>query len=155
MSQSIHIGFTGTRHGMTRQQMKCVTQALKTHFTPGASFHHGDCIGSDVQAAEIATKIGYLTVAHPGLNPRDPNSTRTRAFHLSDTILAVRPFLVRDRDIVDAVTIMIATPHTATEIRRSGTWTTVRYARTQQRSLLLYGPDGSSSAASDYRPLLK
>jgi hypothetical protein len=32
----------------------------------GSQFHHGDCIGSDAQAAEIAVGLGYRIIAHPG-----------------------------------------------------------------------------------------
>jgi hypothetical protein len=41
----------------------------------------------------------------------------------------LRPPLVRNRNIVDACTILTAAPRSTAEELRSGTWSTVRYAR--------------------------
>jgi hypothetical protein len=124
-------GFTGTRYGMTTHQKIHVRALLHLSLQePGPHvFHHGDCIGSDYQATEIAAELGYITIAHPGINPRKPDSLATRAGHPSTLTLPAFPFLVRDRHIVDACQRLIATPAQDIEMQRSGTWTTVRYAR--------------------------
>ena len=47
------IGFTGTRHGMTPQQIEALN-ALLPVADPTAEFHHGDCLGADAVAQRIA-----------------------------------------------------------------------------------------------------
>jgi len=44
-----------------------------------------------------------------------------------------KPFIERDHDIVDETEAMIAVSRTYEEQTRSGTWTTVRYAKAQGR----------------------
>jgi hypothetical protein len=103
-------------------------------------FHHGDCIGADAQAASYAKQLGFTLVCHPG-HPRDKNNTMYRAFTtFNDVMHEVKPFAVRDRDIVDAVDTMVATPVGLEEIR-SGTWTTVRYAKRQEKPVRIIYPE--------------
>tara|TARA_R110002095_G_scaffold142284_1_gene123231 strand:+ start:1278 stop:1589 length:312 start_codon:yes stop_codon:yes gene_type:complete len=86
--------------------------------------HHGDCTGWDEQAFEVALDLGLKTVAHP------PTSDSFRAFTASDVILPTAPYLARNKDIVVAVERMIAAPD-GPERQRSGTWSTVRFAKSQ------------------------
>jgi hypothetical protein len=103
-------------------------------------FHHGDCIGADAQAAKLAKQLGFIMVCHPG-HPRDKNNTMFRAFtDFNDVAHEVKPFVKRDRDIVDACEQMIATPVGLVEETRSGTWTTVRYARKQKKEIQIIYP---------------
>jgi hypothetical protein len=44
-------------------------------------------------------------------------------------VLPRKDYMSRNRDIVDASEVMIATPKTKEEELRSGTWATVRYAK--------------------------
>jgi hypothetical protein len=50
--------------------------------------------------------------------------------------------LQRNRNIVDAVQVMIACPRGFEEELRSGTWATIRYARKVGRKLYIIYPDG-------------
>jgi predicted Rossmann fold nucleotide-binding protein DprA/Smf involved in DNA uptake len=59
----------------------------------------------------------------------------------------LRPFLRRNRDIVDACQLLIVAPGEEAERRRSGTWATYRYARTVGRALLVVFPDGRTEGA--------
>lgn len=123
------IGFTGTRKGMTDSQLAEVEKVLSAykgnHRLP--QFHHGDCIGSDAQAHSIAKDLGYWVVVHPPINPE------YRAYCEGDQILKPLPYIVRNHAIVDACEILIATPAEVHEVLRSGTWATIRYARTMNR----------------------
>ena len=129
------IGFTGTQQGMTEAQIVSVTDTLLR--LDKLEFHHGDCVGTDVQAAKIAKEQGYIIVGHP------PTNEYKRAFFFNDMTRTAKPFIERNHDIVDAVEVLIATPKTAREQHRSGTWATIRYARRNNVLVIIINPDGS------------
>lgn len=129
-----HVGFTGTQHGMTAEQERSLRALLREL---GGVLHHGDCIGSDKQAAGIAREQGRRVVGHP------PEDSSKRAFFPSDETREPKPFLVRDHDIVDETEALVATPRTAQEQVRSGTWATIRYARKMKRRIYIIQPDGT------------
>lgn len=87
------------------------------------NFHHGDCVGADAQAAEIAREVGYLIHGHP------PDKDSQRAFFPSDILYEPKPYLERNKDIVLSSEMLIATPKEREEQKRgSGTWATIRFA---------------------------
>jgi hypothetical protein len=57
--------------------------------------------------------------------------------------LQPKKYVERDHDIVDETDMMISFPPTNKEILRSGTWTTIRYARKKKKKLYIIYPDGS------------
>jgi hypothetical protein len=132
------VGFTGTNRGMSEDQKTQVEELLKKLFSEGfTDFHHGLCVGADQQAAEIAKRLGYRVIAHPGL-ARDPSNLLYRSdFTGNDETREAKPFVKRDHDIVDETDRMIAAPLTKQEQVRSGTWSTVRYARRQKKEIAL------------------
>lgn len=126
----IHIGITGSREGMTYGQRQRV-EALISDYSPRGQFangapilfHHGDCVGVDAQAHELASHWGLVTVAHP------PTVSRLRAYCKADIIHYPKPYLQRNRDIVNAVQFLIVVPSGAEDQQaRSGTWATKRMA---------------------------
>lgn len=126
-------GFTGTRHGMSPRQFHWLTDA----FTAGAALHHGGCIGADAGAHAHALSTGSAVIVHPPINPRLRMPYDDRA-----TWLPAKEYLERDRDIVDAADLLLATPDGP---RRpgSGTWYTVDYAIEIGRSVLICYSDGT------------
>lgn len=138
----MNVGFTGTHHGMTEAQLTTVTRLLAT-FSPRISgMGHGDCIGADAQFHQVASKLGllHLMTIHPPIDPK------RRAFCVGAMqVLPALPYLVRDKKIVQDCSVLLATPHTAWEQLRSGTWATVRYARKSGKEVRLIWPDGSVS----------
>ena len=84
--------------------------------------HHGDCTGWDHQSFMVADWLCIKTVAHP------PEDNRWHAETKSTVILPAKPYLDRNKDIVNAVDFLIAAPD-GPEKMRSGTWSTVRYAK--------------------------
>lgn len=102
-------------------------------------FHHGDCVGADAQAHDIADECGYGVIIHP---PRDyklrawkevpPHMMRAEDSHFS-----------RNRSIVTETTALIATPFEAEEQDRGGTWYTIKYARKIGKTVVLIRPDGT------------
>lgn len=129
-----NIGFTGTRHGMAKPQLNKVRFIMEaiTAAEPPTLFH-GDCVGADEQAAIIAAELGWLTDASPGPDPA------RRACHPSTVVRDPRPFLERNRFIVDNADLLIAAP-AGREDRRSGTWHTVSYARSRDIPVIVIAP---------------
>lgn len=133
----ISVGFTGTREGLTDEQREEVTRLLKEHLRDDSQFHHGDCIGADYEAAQIAQEMGYHVVGHPPINPK------ARAFFESDNERAPKGYLARNEDIVMFSDVLIACPKSIVEeIKGSGTWWTVRYARRIKKPIYLVLPTG-------------
>ena len=125
------VGFTGTQVGMTPEQMAAVREALANPNTK--EFHHGDCIGADEEAHNIAVEFHIPIFVHPPVNPNKQAFCR-EGFHFEP-----RPYLIRNHDIVDACNLLIATPRGPEELR-SGTWATIRYASKIGRQLLIIEP---------------
>lgn len=136
----IIVSFTGTRLGMTHPQ-KLGVRDVMDELAP-AEGHHGDCIGSDATFHTFCKLFSCYTVGHPGVDRH--GYALTRAYCDVDESLPELPYLVRDKVIVEASKILIATPRMMMEEVRSGTWTTVRYARKlKNRTIHIVYPDGS------------
>jgi len=148
--RTLKLGFTGTHHGMDDFQKQSIallfSQLLREY--DEIEFHHGDCIGADAQAATILndlrhsqTRCCVRIICHPGFPPNHPKETKFRAFtDFNDEVCEVKVFIGRDHDIVDETEEMVATPVTEDEEVRSGTWTSVRYARKQERKVTVLNP---------------
>lgn len=100
--------------------------------------HYGDCTGADYEMFSMCKAFGIYMVCHP------PDNPRLRMFTNPDTglLLAPRPYLIRNMDIVDATDYLVACPREPVEQPRGGTWMTVRYARGLGRTVVLILPDG-------------
>lgn len=130
-------GFTGTQSGMTAKQHRATRTLFPILFgITGREFHHGDCTGADDEAHWIARECGVLVHVHP------PNNRSKRAFCKGDRYSPSAPYLERNHHIVDATLALVATPKGAEELR-SGTWSTVRYARKLTRPLYIVQPGGT------------
>lgn len=131
------VGFTGTQTGMTDQQMSAFNEMLSMFMVPsGIHFHHGDCVGADAEAHQIARNLGLHIIIHP------PEIERLRAFCTGDELRPPAPYIARDHRIVDESSVLLATPATREEVLRSGTWTTIRYARRQGLPIFIVQPNG-------------
>ena len=130
------VGFTGTRWGMTGEQSATVLRLLNQ--TEANEGHHGDCVGADEQFHTICHMAGVLTVVHP------PEDDKLRAYCKGYwKIEEERPYLVRNRVIVDTCDFLIAAPREEYEpavYRGSGTWATIRYARRSKRRFRIVWP---------------
>lgn len=120
----MHIGFTGTREGMTAKQIAQVEKIVSHYVRTTRVVHHGDCIGADTDFHHIVVSYGLPVIVHP------PTNERHRAFNRTGKITERPPlgYLERNKAIVDEVALLIATPRTREPELRSGTWSTVRYA---------------------------
>jgi hypothetical protein len=134
------VGFTGTRQGMTDEQLVKFGLIL-----PDAMmvFKHGAAIGADEQAA--ACVRGKSPKTHITAYPSNIGSqTSEEAIAISDTVLPPDQPLKRNRDIIEMSDVLIAAPAGMTEELRSGTWATVRLARRIRQRIIFVWPDGTS-----------
>lgn len=131
------MGFTGTQKGMTPIQVEKFVDVIRA-FDP-TTFIHGDCIGSDADAHRLLRM--YFKKIHIELFP--PDDVKKRAFCEADKIYASLPYLTRNRLIIENSDYMIAIPGEAQEKLRSGTWSTIRYAKRLNKSMMIIFPDGS------------
>jgi hypothetical protein len=136
LDSNMKIGFTGTREGMTwnqKQELTALLSQINNETPMGVTngFHHGDCKGADVEAAHIAFQLGLSIWIYP------PLSDKQRGWYREGvTVQQPKPYLDRDKDIVNACELLIAAPK-GPEILRSGTWATVRYARKCGKPILI------------------
>jgi hypothetical protein len=139
MNARLVVGFTGTRLGLSRRQRDELDAVLGTLYLEGyREFRHGDCVGADEQASAIAHDLGYRVVVHP------PTDIKLQAFTDAHSVETPRPYIERNRQIVRQSDAIIATPKTMSEERRSGTWATVRYARSLYVDpRIIIWPDGA------------
>lgn len=127
----IHVGFTGSRDGMSaRQRARLILLLTFSRSGPGV-LHHGDCVGADAEAHAVALDCGWSVVVHPPIE----SPLRAHCAGPDDrvSVLAPLPYLERDRAIVDACSFLLAAPRS--NERRGGTWYTIGYAKRTGRSL--------------------
>ena len=138
------IGFSGTRSGLTKIQRTVLRIQMVSLMTGAPAFDHGDCIGADAEAHNIAVSLskkwkgmGIFIRVHP------PDVDKYRAFCKASWVAPPKPYLERNKDIVNNTNALIACPGEFEEQKRSGTWSTIRYARKQGKVIHIIFPDGS------------
>jgi hypothetical protein len=137
---------------MTQFQKEELAKLLK--LKECQEFCHGDCIGSDEQAADIALGIGVkIFTVFP------PTGTTKRAYWMNpekflnnddfqwnynrDITVRWHPkdeYLKRNQKIVEHCKLMIAAPKEFEHTLRSGTWATIRYAWKIRRDITIIPP---------------
>ena len=138
------VSFTGTRRGLTPIQRKSLRWVLKK--LQAATLVHGDCLGADEEAGEVADSLGMKV-------HKRPSTSKTRAFSKIGTLVAEpKPPLDRNPDIVDDGDCVVACPGGMGEELRSGTWAAVRYARKQDCLIWIVWPDGSLTSPLEPSP---
>lgn len=136
----MHVGFTGTRKGLTPVQRKLLKQVVLKLPHKGVTFHHGDCKGADEEFHYIVREVRpkCKVVGHP------PISERHRAHCYFDEEREPKDYLPRDDDIVEESDRMIACPGEDSEVKRgSGTWYTIRQSRRTGTDHTIVGPTGN------------
>lgn len=133
------LGFTGTRDGMTAKQYQTVVHLIGT-LKPDVVIH-GDCIGADQQFHEIIDKIRKFNSV-PTIRILPGTVAKKRAHCNGDIIDPPQPPLARNREIAHLCDKLIACPKESAEQLRSGTWSTIRYARLANKTVYLVIPNG-------------
>ena len=132
-----HIGFTGTREGLSPRQEVSLRAILETFISGDrVYFHHGDCIGADAKAHTVFCDLVSWdrVILHPPLE--------TRSLSFCQAVMSHRPkaYLTRDREIAASCGVLVACPKEHREVVRSGTWATVRYARAAGKTVVILWP---------------
>ena len=142
----MRVGFTGTRDGLTPAQGGALARRVRDQQV--TTFHHGACFGADAEA--VVHVRHYHPEAHIVAHPCTlTKCVSERALAASDHKRDVRPPLDRNRDIVDTADVMFACPKGPEELR-SGTWSTVRYARKRGVPVVIFWPDGTMETEGDF-----
>jgi hypothetical protein len=130
------IGFTGTRHGMSFGQKDRLKRILLVEQV--TEFHHGDCVGADDQADDVALELGIRVIVHPPLNDVFRAHVERKSYRKSPLIVLMeKDYILRNHDIVDSTDGLIVAPSSNEETIRSGTWATYRYAKGKKPLILL------------------
>ena len=129
------MGITGARGGMTPEQKEQFKQILIDKKV--TVLHHGDCLGADADAHDIAEELGIHIVVHP------PAINSLRAFKTGDEFREAKGYLERDRDIVNESDELTGTPALDYETERSGTWYTLRHGLKTNKPTDAIKPDGT------------
>lgn len=129
------IGFTGTREGMTDEQLQVVHKLLGA--LDAQEFHHGQCKGADEESCLIAKEFGICTVSHPPINNYMKSCVE------SDQYRAPNGYLERDCNIVIESDILIAAPNSYSDKKGSGTWYTINQSRKFKKPRYIIFPDGT------------
>ena len=124
----LRVGFTGTQDlsQVTEERKERLRLTLQQLFENGYRyFHHGDCVGADALAHDLAKAAGFAIHIHP------PVIETKRAFCKdAQAVYPAKQYLKRNHDIVEMANLLLALPKDPQhEELRSGTWATVRYAR--------------------------
>jgi hypothetical protein len=136
------IGFTGTRFGLSARQVKDIIGVF-LWAVEVCEIHHGMCVGADVGFHEIIRKIDpnriIKIIGHPTSERYVKKDLLAHDLDC-DEVREARPPIERNRIIVDQTDFMIAAPFTQAEIVRSGTWSTIRYARQREKEVYIFTP---------------
>ena len=135
------VGFTGTRNGMSAEQLEGVKRILEI-LSQKLDFVglHGDCIGADADFDSMCKEVESKTRIRPC------TFENIRAYCESEEISEPKRPMQRNRDIVADANIMIACPPNDVEIKKgSGTWATIKFSRKAKKLLFIVFPDGKCS----------
>lgn len=151
------IGFTGTRSGMSSLQLPTVRGVVAglAFLQQRVAAHrhvyglHGDCVGADLHFDQVCRELGLTRHYWPcSFDGNADHSLRAYTGRIGPDMSpaaiqfgeALNP-AKRNQGIVDAATVMIATPPTAMPVK-GGTWMTIRMTRKARKPLFLVLPDG-------------
>lgn len=131
---TLKYGFTGTRSGMNDFQKQQIINLIQKDIFLGnfIEVHHGDCLGADKDMHDICEMLNIKTIIHP------PIDQKLRAFCNSNYIHNPKQYLCRNKDIVNDTDILLACPFSKKEEYRSGTWSTIRYAKKCGKNILIF-----------------
>lgn len=142
------VGFTGTQTGTTPEQHNRLCHVVQ-ELSP-TEWHHGCCIGADSESVDVVFQHTPRAriVAHP---PEKTGRMSRESLRMSEDKRKPRPYLERNRDIVNESQVLVACPDGEKEELRSGTWMTIRYGRKRGIRIIIVWPSGDVTEESATR----
>ena len=131
------IGFTGTQEGCNEVQLKELTNFLTENKDQISAAHHGCCIGADSEFHFICVDLEIPIIGHP---PIKKSKVDANVFGTLNMVNEPLEYLERNRKIVEVCDLLLAAPAQNTEILRSGTWSTIRYAKKVNIPVVIFFP---------------
>lgn len=141
----LKLGITGTRNGMNKIQEKKLKETIEhllfeQDYTERV-FHHGQCVGVDVETSKILkNKFSFTIHSHP------PIKDDLLGYSENDRVSAPKSYFARNRDIVDSSNIMLVIPKENSPQQYGGTWYTYKYARSKNKRIYIIYPNGTINA---------
>lgn len=139
------LGITGTRDGMNKKQqaafLSVVSKLLEKYPTLN-NFHHGCCVGVDVESAKLVRDLyGFTVINHP------PTNKSLVGDFIGDHEREDKGYFERNRDIVQESQVMIAITKQMVipDPPSGGTWYTLNYSIKNKKETYHIKPDGSVS----------
>lgn len=145
------LGFTGTRRGMTEAQKQTVIRVFALR--KPSRVHHGACEGADRDLWKICRESGRYLLLPPIAQTFWPGDEEQHDWAIfsaddGDIVQPVSPYLRRNGSIVRQSDALLSTPK-GMEVRRSGTWSTIRFARKLGKPILIVWPDGTTKKENE------
>jgi hypothetical protein len=111
--------------------------------------HHGDCVGADEEFDNtVVTTLKQDTVIrviHPPVDTEHQANmaAKNNGFYKETIISVPQTHLKRNRNVVEATDILIATPEQESDPGWGGTWYTYNHARKHDKPTYLIQPSGN------------
>jgi hypothetical protein len=142
------IGITGSRRGLSKTQITEFIRSLSEY--SNVEIHHGDCLGVDEGIHTLLFKEKWENPKEIRIFIHPPTDTKQRSycenkFSGNDIMVhcyATSEYLDRNQKIVESCDELWAFPD-GPEKLRSGTWSTVRYAKKRNKPVRIFFEDGS------------
>jgi len=138
-----NFAFTGTRQGVTPEQHKALSDLVLSVLYDIDELRHGGAQGADSQFHAICVHHGVEERIH--VYPSNIGGMKAALERLDGKAWTIHPAadpIARNHLIVALSDHLIAAPH-GPEVVRSGTWSTIRYARRVRRPITIVRPDGA------------
>ncbi len=132
------LGITGSQLGSTKNQSITLMYLISQLMDSTKFYHGGDCIGVDAEFVEIVRHL----VPHATIIGHPPDISTKRAFCKYNIERKPKPYLLRNKDIVNESDVLLVVPKEDTEQLRSGTWATYRYAKSLNKPIIFIYPNG-------------
>lgn len=120
------VGVSGTRQGPSEHQLKALRFYLYMMLNM-TELHHGDCVGVDSVADDIAIKLKVPRVIHPPDQPLYRAFCNRKEQGEVKEVKPVLPYLERNKDLVDSIDVLIACP--LSDETKGGTWHAISLAK--------------------------